>query len=131
MHKIGKSKISVVREKRESSSRPDIEIFSQDFIIFIENKLRDKRETFRNKKWQTNRMFPDLEQKAKKLGIPMSNCMAIYLTPEGKRANNSKFNCLSVNELINAIKRAVRESKTCPYHCKESIISFLEYYSKE
>jgi hypothetical protein len=134
LHSISKkreTKISVFRERSEGSSRPDIEIISQDFIIFIENKLRGTNETFRGDKWQTERMFQDLETKSEKLGIPGSNCLAIFLTPEGKKASYNKFLRISVAELINAIKDAVRESKACPYVCKNSILSFLEYYSKE
>jgi hypothetical protein len=125
------SKVSVFREKIETSSRPDIEITSQDFIIFIENKLRGTSETFRNAYWQTDRMIEDLNRKGERLDIPESNRLAIYLTPEGKKAINNKFICLSVRELVYAMKNAVRESKTCPANYKMSITSFLEYYAKE
>jgi hypothetical protein len=124
-------KISVVREKCEDNSRPDIEIFSQDFIIFIENKLRGTPETFRNKFWQTDRMVKDLKQKAMRFQISEYNSLGIFLTPEGKKSYSNNFINLSLNEFVNAMKSAVRESRTCPSHYKQSIISFLEYYSKE
>ncbi len=117
-----KTKIRVQRELHLGDTIPDIAITSNNFMIFIENKLRGNKETKGGT--QTKRQWKALEYRGGKHGI--SNLLGIFLTPEGKPAGSEHFIPLSVHELVSAIKKALEEAENCDY--KGMINAFLEFY---
>jgi hypothetical protein len=119
-------KISVKRESHEIGTRPDIEIFSEDFLIFIENKVRGGIETDINGKLQTDRQWEALNKKGTKYGIPEERLLGIFLSPEKKPPYNKGFISVSVNELIASIISAIDLTESCQH--KNSLRTFLEYY---
>lgn len=115
--------IRVFREKREEKTIPDLEICGNDFLIFIENKIRGGQETYRGNQWQTDRQWAILQRKSE---IHGTSILAIFLTPEGKPARNPNFVSLSVNEIITSLREAVVAAQYCPY--AHSIQTFLDFY---
>lgn len=115
----------VRRERKESSSRPDIEILSSEFIILIENKIEGGKETHIDDKPQTVRHWEGLVAKCQNKGISEDNALAIYLTPKGERAEDEHFIPLSVSELILALREAIKSTST---NARESLLTFLDYY---
>lgn len=122
--------VSVHREKSEEFTRPDITIIGSDFAIFIENKKRGGKETdHRSGDLQTVRQGEALNNLANRLGIPESNTLGIFLSPEGKGAHNIDFVPLQVGELIQVLRKSVqRDVDGMAY---DSINSFLDFYSFE
>ena len=122
--------ISVHREKSEEFTRPDITIIGAEFAIFIENKVRGGKETDHwNGEWQTVRQGKALGELADRLGIPKSNTLGIFLSPEGKAAQNPDFVSLQVGELIKVLRQSVkRDDNGMGYN---SINAFLDFYSFE
>jgi hypothetical protein len=120
--------IVVHRERSEISTRPDIEILCDDFIIIVENKMRGGEETFRNDEWQTNRQYDVLRKRANSIGAH-SAFLAIFLSPEGKPAKNKNFIPISVNHLIGSLKTVIHPKNTTSD--LRSITAFLDYYCFE
>lgn len=126
--KKNKSQLVVYREKHEENTIPDIEIVCSDFLIFIENKIREGSETF-IKEWQTNRQWKALSVKSDSLNISKENILGIFLTPERKPAKNENFMPLSVSELVSALRHSARKAKNMD--TKYSLLAFLNYYDWE
>ena len=120
-----KTSFVVKREKKELRSRPDIEILSSKFIIFIENKIEGGKETNIGDILQTVRHWRGLLDKSMNKGISEENVLAIYLTPKGERAEDTHFMPLSVPELISAFREAINSTDT---NAKQSLLTFLGYY---
>lgn len=118
--------ISVHREKWEEKTIPDIAIIGNDFVIFIENKIRGGKETIINGQAQTERQWQALEQKYKRHNIAI---LAIFLTPEGKLAVEPHFVALAVNELISCLRDSLIVAMACP--ARHSIEAFLDFYAWE
>lgn len=116
--------IRVRREEWRKSCRPDIVIRSNDFIIYIENKIRGGIETECSGEYQTSRQYEDLQRRAEKLNIPW---LGIYLTPEGKSPNCRDFVPLSTSELISAILESLNDVECC--ESRSIIRAFLDFYS--
>lgn len=72
-----------VRE-REGRAIPDIQIMSNNFTIFIENKIQGGKEIEYPGESQTTRYWKKLQRKGKPFGIPDERLLAIFLNPEWK-----------------------------------------------
>jgi len=121
-------KIQVHRELNLRSTIPDIAVMSNQFIIFIENKLRTGIETgYKEGNYQTNRQWEILQKMGERFNIPEIYLLGIYLTPQGKQPANQEFVRISVSEVIDAIRNALKE-KESPF--ANTIESFLISYDQ-
>ncbi len=102
--------VHVYRERDEGLTRPDIEIITPRFLIFIENKMRGGAETVTRHGSQTERQWEALQKKGAKLGLDEKARIGVYLTPEGKPAASPHFVSVTVDEVVEVIQRAVEES---------------------
>lgn len=123
------SNFSVFREKPEYQTRPDLTIIGNDFVLFIENKIRKGKETYEHEEWQTVRQQNALCNIANRLGIPDENTLGIFLSPEGKLPKEKGFIPLQVNVLVSVLRKSI-ERETGEAGCS-SIESFLDFYSFE
>jgi hypothetical protein len=121
--------IHILRERYEGEGKtiPDIEIVSDKFIIFIENKIQGGSETYMYGQYQTDRQWVALKGKGNRIGVPLDRLLGIFLTPNGESAKNSNFISLSVPELVTAFDEALKAVPDCS--CSNSIQAFLEFYS--
>jgi hypothetical protein len=96
----------VFTELSGDESRVDVEIASQDrFLIHIENKILSAEADD-----QTNREWRDLEVRRKELGVPHTECHAIFLTLDGCRARNQNFCCVSWRRIAKVLDRFAENS---------------------
>ena len=122
--------IVVHRERHEENTIPDIEISCSEFVIFIENKVRGGTETTGSLNiWQTNRQWDALLSRGRDLDMPKENLLAVFLTPEGKKAKNKHFIPLSISDMVNALHSPVL--KSINPNTRRSLQAFLHYYSWE
>ena len=95
---------------------------SNDFIIFIENKLRGNKETGGGT--QTQRQWEALKNLGQNHSI--QNLLGIFLTPEGKLPASKYFVPLSVRELVSAFKKVLEDRRESDH--QPSIRAFLDLY---
>ena len=112
--------ISIHREKREKKTIPDITLVSNDFAIFIENKIMGGIETYIDGEAQTKRQWQVLEQKYRQRNRAI---LGIFLTPEGNQAEESNFIPLSVRELVICLRDAAEGGQA-----QHAINTFLDFY---
>jgi hypothetical protein len=118
---------TVKRERLGSTSRADIEIWGQDFLVIIEHKVTKGRETFRNHKFQTFRLREDFRTKAAKFGIEPTHILYIFLSPEGMRPHDDEFIPLSF-EFIAQVLHSVAERQNTAVG--RSVLGFSEFYRR-
>jgi hypothetical protein len=101
------TRYSVHREVSGDCSRIDIRIQAPgSFIIDIENKIwSDEGDN------QTIREWEDLQEQAKELKIPSANVRAFFLTPDGRKANNSNFQPAAWKQIARILKQFADEAK--------------------
>ena len=118
--------IQVKRELNLGSTIPDIVVESDKFIIFIENKIRNGKETLNSDSHkQTNRQWKELKRRGKSLGVPDNCLLGIFLTPEGKLPANDQFVRLIVSEFVEAINELLITEHT---EANNMIKAFLQFY---
>lgn len=129
---ISRTRISVRREHVGLTSRADIDVFrrgSEGFFVRIEHKLRGGTETFSADAHQTTRLWKDAVEEG--LGFP--NVLGIFLSPEGRSAQDSNFVKLSFRELAKAVNTAVTgvctDTKLLP-PAAVSILGFMSFYGR-
>lgn len=97
---------TVSREHSFENGRIDLRITSPTFEILVENKMRGGAEVVINGKHQTIR-YERLIEAAQSSG---KSVIAIYLTPEGKRAASKKFVSVSCGQFAQSIKERLGRS---------------------
>ncbi|MDX5367220.1 MAG: PD-(D/E)XK nuclease family protein [Alphaproteobacteria bacterium] len=106
---------SVRREFPHGDSRPDIAIFSDTFVIFIENKTRRGTETFYRGQHQTERQSRLLQRFGDDKNIPQSHRIGIFLTPTGASPKHLEhYHSISTKDFCSAARQAILEAHRDP-----------------
>lgn len=121
--------ITVIRERNEQATRPDIAVFGPSFALFIENKRRGGRETpHPSGLGQTERQQQALERRAQRLGLaPETDVLGVLLSPEGHRASSAEFVPLTCVELAGSLRRVLPEGAP-EDHVLAAVSAFLTFY---
>jgi len=97
----------VRREASGTESRVDIEIAARKgFIIHVENKIRSGELP-----GQTNREWKDLQDRAEELGIPAANRHAIFLTLDGSKPENDKFQPVAWDRIAQVLEEFAQRAR--------------------
>jgi hypothetical protein len=121
------SDVTVKRERIGLSSRADIEVWGNDFLLIVEHKVARGKETFGHATHQTFRLEHDFATKAAQFGIEASHIVMIFLTPEGMLPHNPEFIPVSFELLSKAIAEVVEQEHT---PVARSILGFCEFYRR-
>jgi len=120
--------IRVERNYYHRDGRPDITIFGNDatkFIVIVENKAPGGLETNTSKGIQTSRYNRILEQLREVRGVDKRCALAIFLTPEGKKASDQSLVPLSSHELAVSMLRAIDTTQTSSLEIQYLARAFL------
>jgi hypothetical protein len=130
----------VRRERRDSASRADIDVYApgpEGFLLRIEHKTRGGRETVVNGIYQTQRLWRDAVcegGRAARLGIDQNRVIGVFLTPDGEPAKSSHFLALSFDEFADAVIDAVTVGSAGgaerPSSAAASILGFMSFYRR-
>jgi hypothetical protein len=126
------SKIEVRQNFYHEFGLPDIVISGGQavkFLIIIENKKRGGGETMTARGVQSSRYREILGDLAIKIGIQPDCCLAIYLTPEGKNANDTEFLPLASHDLAYAMLSVIDTNQSAPLESRHLTRAFLMTYS--
>jgi hypothetical protein len=101
-------------------ARVDIEIAAQNsFLIHIENKIYSAEGDS-----QTNREWRDLQARRRELGVPEDRCHALFLTLDGRRAQNVNFRSVGWNRIARILNKFADQAEP------PEVKLFARHYSK-
>jgi hypothetical protein len=126
------SKIKVRQNFYHEFGLPDIVISGGQavkYIVVIENKKRGGNETVTARGIQSSRYREILSYLTTKIGIKPDCCLAIYLTPEGKSANDAEFIPLASHDLAEAMLRVIDTNQSASLESRHLTRAFLMTYS--
>ena len=101
-------------------ARMDVEIAARGrFLIHIENKIHSIEGDD-----QTNREWRDLLMRCKELTVPKESCHAIFLTLDGRKAENPNFRSIGWNRIAQIMDQFAAEAQP------PEVSLFARHYAK-
>jgi len=122
----------VRREQAGDASRVDVEVAATGkFVIHIENKLHAAEGVD-----QTTREWGDLVKRARSLNVPPGGIHAYFLTMDGAKATNPKFESLDWRTVAGVFERFANDAKPpevklAAAHCARALRQACAQTSRE